>query len=83
MIYLPAAKFFIEKNPLVSVIVPAEILESFILADSTDLLPEITLPWMEAVCANTDVIKPLKRKVVKHLSKEYLICRNVVLPANI
>ncbi len=76
MIYLPADKFFTEKKPLLSVTVPAEILESFILADSTGLLPEITLPRMVAVCADTVMLKTLKRKVTKDLSKEDFIAEN-------
>jgi hypothetical protein len=77
MIYLPAAKFFIEKKPLASVIVPAEILESFILANSAGLPPEITLPRMVAVCADTVIIKTLKRKVTKDLSKGDFIARKL------
>ncbi len=65
MIYLPAAKLFIAKTPLASVIAPAEILEIFILADSTGAPPEDTLPRMEEVCADTAIIKKLKREVTK------------------
>jgi len=80
MRYLPAIKFLIEKKPLLSVIAPGKILENFMLADSTGLPAEITLPFILAVCEDTVVIKWVKKKVRKNLYRDiifYLFCSQI------
>ncbi len=55
---MPAGIFLNEKNPLLSVVVPAEVFKSFMLADSSGFTFEITLPEIEAVCAKvTELMK--------------------------
>ena len=73
MTYLPADKFFMENKPLESVIVPAEILESFTLADSTGLPADNTLPLIEAVCEDALTIKKLKKEARVIFSKRDFI----------